>query len=179
MRSGALLFAVLAALAAVGCNYRISSGLDGAPSRTIHIVAVENQLFPPRAGLEYGLARRLKDEIAVDRRLRQVNGGADIQLKVSLVAMDEPTIVKFLDSGLPAEVLLRATVVIDASGPGVIGERRNVGGESTNVMTRRIRVSDSYATALGESSDAALERLWRDMAREIIDAVTDHEWAKP
>jgi hypothetical protein len=45
-------------------------------------------------------------------------------------------------------------------------------------VRRRITTTDGYAPALGESRDAALERLWRDLSRQVIDAATDWEWAE-
>ncbi|MCC6574575.1 MAG: hypothetical protein IT462_12390 [Planctomycetes bacterium] len=178
MRFG-LSILLLAAAILAGCNYRMASSLDGGPTRTIFLTTVENQLYPPRAGLEYDLTRRFKDEIAVDRRLRLVDGAADINMRATLIGFDEPTIVKTLDSGLPAEILVRATVVVEAWGDGIAGQPKRIGDvEVENVITRRITVSDTYAPAAGDSRETALERLWRDLAREMIDFVTDYEWAR-
>ena len=159
---------IVAALALGGCGYVMTSSLDDNPARTVVFSTVENQLYPPRPGLEYSLTRRLKDEISLDRRLELVADHGHMLLKVSLVAFDEPTIVKNLETTLPSEIMLRATVVVKASGEGVPG----------GSVVRRLSASDGYAPALGESRDEALNRLCRDLSRQIIDAATDREWAQ-
>ncbi len=150
-----------------GCAYRMGTTLDDRPPRSVDFGTVENQLFPPRPGLEYNFTRRLKEEMAQDPRLKLAGPGAQVRLKVTLVGFDEPTIVKDLDTARSSEILLRATVVIEATGEVEGGKVR-----------RRITTTDGYAPALGESRDAALERLWRDLSRQVIDAATDWEWAE-
>ena len=154
------------ALCVSGCGYRVGSTLDDRPPRSVEFGTVENQLFPPRPGLEYSLTRRLKEEMALDPRLKLEGAGAQVRLKVTLIGFDEPTIVKDLDTTRASEILLRATVVIEATGEVQGGKVR-----------RRITTTDGYAPALGESREAALERLWRDLSRQVIDAATDWEWA--
>lgn len=161
---GSLLLLMLALLLS-SCAYRVGSTLDDRPPRTCELGTVENQVFPPRPGLEYQLTRRLKDEMAADRRLRLVAGGGNVRLRVSLVQFEEPTIVKDLDTTASSEILLRASVVMEATGEVPGGKVR-----------RRITTSDGWAPALGESREAALDRLWRDLSRQIIDAASDWAW---
>ncbi|MCC6465150.1 MAG: hypothetical protein IT463_07410 [Planctomycetes bacterium] len=158
---------LLLLLVPAGCGYRWSSSLDAGQSRTVKFEAVENRLFPHRPGLEHGLGRRIKEEIAQDRRLEVVEGAAEIVLKVSLVRFTEPNLVEDLDTGEPAEILLRVTALVVARGEVFAG------GESR----RQITVSTTYAPALGESRASGMERLWRDLAREVVDLAADHEWA--
>lgn len=150
-----------------GCGYVMTSSLDDMPERSVELTTVENQLFPPRPGLEYDLTRRIKDEIALDRRLRLVSEGGDVRVRVSLVRFEEPTIVKDLKTAAPSEILLRATAVVEARGYMVPG----------GSLRRRVTATDGYAPSLGESREEALARLWRDLSRQILDAATDREWA--
>lgn len=157
----------LVLLATAGCGYVISSSLDGREARTVRLDGVENRLFPPRAGLEYELTRRLKDEIAADRRLELSEGPSDLRLEVVLTSFVEPTLVEDFNGGLPAEIQLRAAAVVQVTGPGVEGGR----------IRRKVKVSTSYAPSLGDGRREGLERLWRDLAREIVDVAADWEWA--
>ena len=159
------LLALLVPLLLAGCAYRMGSTPDDRPPRTCEFGAVENQLFPPRPGLEYQLTRRLKEEMAGDLRLRLVSDGGNVRLRVTLMQFEEPTIVKDFDTAASSEILLRATVVIEATGEVPGGKIR-----------RRITTSDVWAPALGESREAAMERLWRDLSRQIIDAASDWAW---
>ena len=161
----ARLLVLLVPLLLSGCAYRMGSTLDDRPPRTCEFGTVENQVFPPRPGLEYQLTKRLKEEMAGDVRLRLVDGGGNVRLRVTLTQFDEPTIVKDLDTTASSEILLRATVVMEATGEVPNGKIR-----------RRITTTDGWAPALGESRDAALERLWRDLSRQIIDAASDWAW---
>lgn len=154
-------------LAMSGCGYTMSASLDGASGRTLRLTTVENRLFPNRPGYEYDLTRRLKDEIATDRRLKLSEGQADVVLEVALTRFVEPNLVEDLKTGRPAEVLLSARAVVVARGKGVPG------GE----VRRAVNVSTSYAPALGEPREVGMTRLWRDMAREILDVAADTEWA--
>lgn len=148
-----------------GCAYRMGSTLDDRPPRTCELGVVENQLFPPRPGLEYQLTRRLKEEMAGDLRLRLVASGGNVRMRVTLMQFEEPTIVKDLDTAASSEILLRASVVVEATGEVPGGKIR-----------RRITTTDGWAPALGESREAAMERLWRDLSRQIIDAASDWAW---
>jgi hypothetical protein len=149
-----------------GCPYRWGDTGDDQPPKTCEFNTVENQLFPPRPGLEYGLTRRLKEEMAQDQRLKLVSSGGRVRLRVTLITFDEITIVKDLKTARSNEILLRVTVVIEATGEVENGKVR-----------RRLTTTDGYAPALGESREAALERLWRDLSKQVIDAATDWEWA--
>jgi Lipopolysaccharide-assembly len=160
-----ILLAMLSVSMLAGCAYRVGSTLDDRPPRTCEFGTVENQLFPPRPGLEYQLTRRLKEEMAGDLRLRLVSEGGNVRLRVTLLQFEEPTIVKDLDTAASSEILLRATVVVEATGEVPGGKIR-----------RRITTSDGWAPALGESREAATERLWRDLSRQIIDAASDWAW---
>jgi hypothetical protein len=133
--------------------------------RTVHLETVENHLFPHRPGLEYELTDRLKEEIATDPRLVLSEGAAEVHLKVSLTRFSEPTLVDDLDTGDPAEILLRATAVVEATGEHFIS------GQERRTVTRSV----SYVPGLGDSRRDGLDRLWRDLAREIVDVAGD-EW---
>lgn len=160
---------VLLALCLCGCaNYTWTSRLDGLPQRTISFTTIENRLFPHRPGYEYELTQRLKEEMAVDRRLVLGEGNTDLRLKVALTRFSEPNLVEDLDTGLPAEVNLIATADVEASGESIPGGR----------VRRRVTVSTSYTPGLGDSRRDGLDRLWRDLAREIIDVAADSEWVK-
>jgi hypothetical protein len=140
-----------------------SSGDEKA--RTVHLETVENHLFPHRPGLEYELTDRLKEEIATDRRLVLSEGAAEVHLKVSLTRFSEPTLVDDLKTGDPAEILLRATAVVEATGDHFYE------GRERRTVTRSV----SYVPGLGDSRRDGLDRLWRDLAREILDVAAD-EW---
>lgn len=152
-----------------GCaNYTWTARLDGRPQRTVAFTTIENRLFPHRPGYEYELTQRLKEEIAVDRRLVLEEGNTDIRMKVALTRFDEPNLVEDLDTGLPAEINLIATADVEASGETVPGGR----------VRRRVTVSTSYTPGLGDSRREGMDRLWRDLAREIIDVASDVEWVR-
>lgn len=152
-----------------GCaNYTWTARLDGQPQRTVAFTTIENRLFPHRPGYEYELTQRLKEEIAVDRRLVLEEGNTDIRMKIALTRFDEPNLVEDLDTGLPAEINLIATADVEASGETVPGGR----------VRRRVTVSTSYTPGLGDSRREGMDRLWRDLAREIIDVASDVEWAR-
>lgn len=157
---------LLLALGLAGCGYTWTARHDGLPSRTLRLGTVENRLFPNRPGYEYDLTRRLKDEIATDRRLELKDGAADVVLEVALIRFTEPNLVEDFDTGRPAEVLLRVSALVVVRGKGVPG----------NEVRRTVSVSNSYAPALGESRDAGMTRLWRDLARDILDVAADTEW---
>ncbi len=150
-----------------GCAYTWSASLDGNETRKLALDTVENRTFPHRPGMEYELTRRLKDEIATDRRFRLTEGASDVKLKVSLVRVTEPNLVEDFRTGEPAEILLRATAVVEATGDAF----------PTGRSRRTVTVSTSYTPGLGDSRRAGLDRLWRDLAREILDTAADIEWA--
>ena len=160
---------ILAMLCCVsGCGYTWTASLDGdGTRRTVHLDTVENRLFPHRPGLEYELTDRLKEEIAVDRRLILSESGGDVRLKVSLTRFSEPNVVEDLDTGEQAEILLRATATVEAIGEELPGGR----------IKRRVSRSVSYTPLLGDSRRDGLDRLWRDLARDILDVAADKEWA--
>jgi len=155
-----------------GCVWGPGIGLDGFSSqgrRKVSMQTVENRLFPHRPGLEYELTQRLKEEIATDRRLVLSDTGADVRLKVSLIRFSEPNLVEDLSTGEPAEILLKATAQVEASGDAFVN----------GVVKRKVTVSTSYAPGLGDSRREGLDRLWRDLAREILDVAADEEWSSP
>lgn len=151
------------------CGYTMSSSLDGAQSRTLRLDTIENRLFPPRPGYEYELTRRLKDEIATDTRLKLTDGRADVVLQVSLTRFNEPILNEDPDSGDPTENQVQAAALVVARGDGVPG------GE----IRRTVRVSQPYALVSPDSREAGITRLWRDLARGILDVAADTEWAAP
>ncbi|MCA8913962.1 MAG: hypothetical protein KDB90_01020 [Planctomycetes bacterium] len=161
---------LLAWLACCGCVWGPGPGEDAfhpREKRTVRLNTIENRTFPHRPGLEYELTDRLKDEIATDRRLVLSESAADVLLKVSLIRFSEPTIVEDLKTGDPAEILLRATAEIEATSDAYIGGKRK----------RKVNVSTSYAPGLGgDSRRAGLDRLWRDLAREIVEIAAD-DWS--
>ncbi|MDC1142800.1 LPS assembly lipoprotein LptE [Planctomycetota bacterium] len=163
-----ILILVLASVLA-GCGYTMSASLDTTETRTVKFTTAENRLFPYREGFEYDFSRRLKDEIATDARLEQASGYADVILKVSLIRFEEPNLIEDTDSGDPAEVGLRITADVQATGNAFID----------GSVKRKVTVFQSYAPSLGESREAALTRLWRDLAREVLDIAADTEWSTP
>ncbi|MBZ0136605.1 MAG: hypothetical protein K8I27_09555 [Planctomycetes bacterium] len=163
---GLMVTAVLCCMCA--CSYTWTASLDGdGTRRTVQLDTVENRLFPHRPGLEYELTDRLKEEIALDRRLILGEGGGDVRLKVSLTTFSEPNLVEDFETGQPAEILLRATATVEASGEAFTG----------GTVRRKVSVSTSYTPLLGDSKREGLDRLWRDLAREILDIAADKEWA--
>ena len=141
--------------------------MDGERARTVTLDTVENRTVPHRPGMEYDLTRRLEDEIATDRRLVLKSGAADVRLKVSLTYFTEPTLVEEFDTGERAEVQLLAKAQVLA-----IGDAFPEGRQS-----RAVTVSVSYTPGIGDSREDGLERLWRDLSREILDVAADTEWA--
>lgn len=166
----ALILLLLPAM--TGCVWGPGIGVDGFAgrgNRAVSMQTVENRLFPHRPGLEYELTQRLKEEIATDRRLILSDGAAEVRLKVTLIRFSEPNLVEDLQTGAPAEILLRATAQVEASGDAFPG----------GVVKRKVTVSTSYAPGLGDSRREGLDRLWRDLAREILDVAADEEWSSP
>ncbi|MCF6228558.1 MAG: LPS assembly lipoprotein LptE [Planctomycetes bacterium] len=147
----------------------MSSSLDATETRTVSFTTAENRLFPYREGFEYDFTRRFKEELATDKRLELTQGRADVQLKVSLTNFEEPNLIEDINTGDPAEVGLRVTAAVEATGDAFVG----------GFVKRKVRVFQSYAPSLGESREAALTRLWRDLAREVLDVAADTEWSTP
>ncbi len=147
----------------------MSSSLDTTETRTISFTTAENRLFPYREGFEYDFTRRLKEELATDKRLELTQGHADVQLKVSLTHFEEPNLIEDTNTGEPAEVGLRITAEVEANGNAFVD----------GFVRQKVTVFQSYAPSLGESRDAALIRLWRDLAREVLDVAADTEWSTP
>lgn len=169
-QSSVCILIAVVSLASTGCGYGMSSSLDGSyEARSISFTTAENRLFPYQKGFELDITRRLKEEIAIDRRLELSQGHAEIYLKVSLINFREPNLIEDTDSGDPAEVGLRVTADIQATGDAF----------TSGSTRRKITVFQSYAPSLGESREAALTRLWRDLAREIIDVAADTDWTTP
>jgi hypothetical protein len=154
-------------LGSPGCGYRWGASLDSQPPRTVSLDTVENRTIPHRPDLEYALTRRLKDEIATDRRLILRDGAADVRLKVSLTYFTEPTLVENLDTGERAEIQLLAKAQVQAIGDALSGKRVN----------RPVTVSINYTPGIGDSREAGFDRLWRELSREILDVAADTEWA--
>lgn len=166
----ALILLVCVCLGVSGCgSYTWTSRLDGNVERTVRFETVENRLFPHRPGFEYALTERLKEEIAVDRRLVFTTGAADVRLKVALIRFDEPTLVEDLETGERAEIQLRVRALVEAKGDAFVGGR----------VSRKVSVATSYTPLLGDSREAGLVRLWRDLSREILDVAADVEWTNP
>lgn len=147
----------------------MSSSLDATETRTVSFTTAENRLFPYREGFEYDFTRRLKEELATDKRLELTQGYADVQLKVSLTNFEEPNLIEDINTGDPAEVGLRITADVEATGDAFV----------EGFVKRKLTVFQSYAPSLGESREAALTRLWRDLAREVLDVAADTEWSTP
>jgi hypothetical protein len=150
-----------------GCYQWSADPEFDAPRRTLSLDTVENHLVPHRPGLEYELTDRLKEEITTTGRFVLNEGAAEVRLKVSLTRFSEPTQVEDLKTGDPAEIMLRATVVVEATGEHYLG------GRERRTVTRSV----TYAPGLGDSRREGLDRLWRDLAREIVDVAGD-EWAQ-
>jgi hypothetical protein len=159
--------ACLLALLLCGCGYTMTSRMDASESRTVRLDTIENRLFPHRPGYEYELTRRLKDEMAVDTRLVLTESRADVVLQVSLTRFLEPNLTEDQDTGLPVEFSGQASAVVVARGKGVPG------GE----VRRSVSVSQPYANEAGDSREDGITRLWRELARAILNAAADTEWA--
>jgi len=160
------LFAALASVAASGCGYSVSSRgpevAAGAPALRIRLGTVMNKVSPPRPGLEFDLTQRLKDEIALDRRFELSGASADTSLSVTLTSFKEPALVRDFDNQQTETALAVACrVVIEER-----GERRTV----------EVTARADYARGTREPREDGLERLWRNLANNILDAVADRDW---
>ncbi|MCK6440020.1 MAG: hypothetical protein L6Q71_07450 [Planctomycetes bacterium] len=160
-----VLFLVLCC--ATGCGYTMSSrsdGSSGAPARLV-ISTVESRITPPRPELSYDLTRRLKEEAAIDARFVLSGAAGDVVTQIALTRYREPTVVSDFNND-PTEVTLMAEATV----------RINVHGE---VRVAEVAAVGSFAPGLGEPAAVGRERLWRDLARNILDAIADRDWLAP
>ena len=159
---------LLCVLTTASCGYVISSRPDGrsGPAERIFVEPIENQIAPPRPGLDLDFTDRLKEEMALDTRF-ELSGAAspDVTLRMSLIEFREPALVRSFDNK-QTEVALE------------VGARIRV---TTREGTREMRVTatDSYVPGLGEARSAGLSRLWRNLARNTLDQIADRDWVTP
>lgn len=154
----------LIAVGLCGCGYTISSrgdGNSGGKTEKLTLATVENLVAPPRPGLEYDLTRRLKDELSADSRFELV-GSAGTVLRIQLTEFSEPTLVRDFDN-VQTEVALSA-----------VAQVRIV--EAGKVRVARVSGRASYAPGAGEGRNVGLDRLWRNLSRNVLDAVGDRDW---
>ena len=166
-RAPTLILLTLCAILA-SCGYIVSSRSDGrtGPAERIFVEPIENQIAPPRPGLEFPFTDRLKEEMALDTRFELAgNAAPDVTLRMTLVEFKEPALVRSFDNK-QTEVALEVTARIRLK---------------TRDGTREMRVtaSDSYVPGLGEARSAGLARLWRNLARNTIDQIADRDWVTP
>jgi len=145
------------------CGYTITSRGDGSTGGTERIVmhTVENMVAPPRPGLEYDLTRRLRSELFSDSRF-ELSASAPTKVRVVLTDFLEPTLVRDL-TNVQTEIALVATAEVRIEEPG-------------QVRVATVTGRSSYAPGAGEGRDVGLDRLWRNLSRNILDAVGDRDW---
>ncbi len=155
---------LLALALLTGCGYRFSphgDGGGGGPTRSVVLETVENLIRPPRPGLEFEFTRKLKDEMALDRRFELSSSGTT-RVRVQLTEFREPALARDFNNQQTEIALV------------VVAEVQVVDGNDSwgGVVSGRA----SYAPGHGEGRDAGLARLWRNLARNVIDVIGDRDW---
>lgn len=179
-RTSMLLLFMLAppAVFLLGCGYSISSRADGArsdlrsaseePARPIqlHVSSVQNQLVPPRPGLEYELTKALKDELVHDRRFELAPAANwDVRLDVTLLRYQEPDLVRDLqDRATERAVIVNAQILVT---------QRDGQSRTLHTFGR-----SNYAPVQGESLQEAKSRTWRELSGNILDRIDGIGWPK-
>lgn len=162
----ALLITTAAALASCS-GWTVTTQPDNSnrPPVRISIGIVQNQVTPPRPGLEYGFSERLKEEIALDRRFELAPYGSGTRIDITLIDFDEPDLVRNFDN-TKSEIASNAEARIRIHG-------------KRGMREERVKAYQSYAPALEKDTrNDGLARLWRDLARKTLDAISPHEWGK-
>ncbi len=145
-----------------GCAYRAGFGVPGEPA-SLAVPVFENKTFYRAIGERFTLA--LRKEIARRMRVRLCSAKhADMILsgsmeKVSLKVLREDV------NSLPQEVQLMVVVEFGLRRPD---------GRVVLQPTRVNRVV-TYAVAMGESREVAMERALQDVAREVVFRVAE-QW---
>jgi outer membrane lipopolysaccharide assembly protein LptE/RlpB len=160
-----------AALFAAGCGYHVAGRTDVLPKsiRTIAVPAFGN------VTMRYKLAERLPKDVArefITRTRYNVVGEpakADAVLNGAVVNyFSYPTVVDPITSrATGVEVVVLLQVTLRDSGGKVLFQRNNF------EIRERYQISVDPNTYFDES-DAALERLSRDVARSIVSAVLEN-----
>lgn len=166
-----LMLLALVTLSLSNCGYTVSSrgpvtgsASDAKPLR-IRLATVKNTIVPPRPGLEFELTQRLKAELALDRRFELSQESADADVSVTLTGFKEPALVRDLDNTQTETALSAICKVTIGHG----ADRRD-----TTVSAR-----SDYARGIREPREDGLERLWRELARNILDTVAEEDWLAP
>lgn len=161
------LLALITGLLSACAGWTVSSRPDevhAGPAR-ISIGVIQNQVTPPRPGLEYRFSERFKEEIALDSRFELAGYKSGTRIDVVLIQFDEPDLVRNFDN-TKSEIAANARALIRIYEP-------------SSVREESVRAYQSYAPALEKDTrNDGLNRLWRDLSRKMLDAIAGQEWGR-
>ncbi len=154
-----LAFLIIPCLLLTACSYTVSSSSNGfnTPPKRILLASIQNKITPPRPGLEFDLTRQLKNEITLDRRFELTAYNPDLRIEIILKDLQEPTFVRdSINRQTEIGLILKVQVVIH---------------QASQEQTFSLLSQADYVPGLGESREQGLQRLWRNLGREVLDEI--------